>query len=405
MELLEYADVLFSRRGIREELDVDTIKGEISPGTVNRIITNVPNANTDFLNAFIRHRHFLARVENRIARQTQAPLKSALNEVVKRLKDQSNNPLSDWSLNRLDRLNDQFTTLLGIGTSAAQEELRGALTDVIITEHKVLSRMHKDILTVNIPFDLSEPSIEEIDRMATAQLGGTRWSDRMVKNYGESVVAMRQSLAVSMALGEGSKTAARRLRKEITHVSVSRAETIARSEIMRVANDTAVRMYKRNPDVIKGVRAVETLDGRTCLICAGLDGKVFGVNEARRPVYPIHANCRGFLAPVTRSFKEMADAGIIDPKEMPPGFIKKYDGRVPSRSDYETWFKSQDSSFQKEILGPTRFKMFASGRMKVTAFAKDLKVLRLDELPMDAMGPLEKPKPIPGIGIDGKRVD
>lgn len=381
--LYDFADVAFRNHGIREELDVVNFRSGLGPD-------NLPfpdgNANTEFLTAFLRHRHFLARVENKISGRALVPIRSALSQIQKRLANQDKNPLSDFSQRRLTRLNQQFTALLGIGMSKSQQRMREDISSLIEQEHKQLATMHQNIMTVHIPLDLSEPSLLEIEAMMNTPLGGRRWTERMQSNFGESVQTMQRSLAESMGMGEGSKAAGRRLRRNVTDLTIGRSDMIARTEIQRVANQVALRIYDRNPRVIKGVRAVETLDGRTCLICAGLDGKVYRMREPK-PVYPVHVYCRGFYAPVAMSVQEMHDAGIIDKAELPPGFAEKFDGRVPGRVDYPTWFKAQDTQFQRDVLGPTRFKLFKSGKVPVTKFARDLRTLRIDELPVDGLVP------------------
>ena len=92
---------------------------------------------------------------------------------------------------------------------------------------------------------------------------------------------------------------------------------------------------------------------------------------------PYHAGCRGFAAPVVRSFEEMG----LDPLELPPSTRASMDGQVAATVDYELWFNGQSTGFQRQMLGPSRFQLFQSGELKVTEFAWDNRILRIGDLP------------------------
>lgn len=72
-----------------------------------------------------------------------------------------------------------------------------------------------------------------------------------------------------------------------------RAESIARSEILRVSNLGRINTYAEN-----GITKVEGLvagDERTCSFCMGeIDGKIYTIEESRG-VLPLHSNCRCFI--------------------------------------------------------------------------------------------------------------
>lgn len=80
--------------------------------------------------------------------------------------------------------------------------------------------------------------------------------------------------------------------------SAFRANSIVRTETVRVANKGLVNLYKKNK--IENVRFLAALSDRTCPICEGLNGQVFNINElntgANQP--PLHTNCRCSLVSV-----------------------------------------------------------------------------------------------------------
>lgn len=76
--------------------------------------------------------------------------------------------------------------------------------------------------------------------------------------------------------------------------SAVRANNIARTETVRLANDGLIKLYKENK--IKKVRWLAALSERTCAECESLNGRVFNINEAIQP--PLHAMCRCSLLSV-----------------------------------------------------------------------------------------------------------
>ncbi len=45
------------------------------------------------------------------------------------------------------------------------------------------------------------------------------------------------------------------------------------------------------------------------------------------------------------------------------------------------WLNAQSTAFQRETLGPSRFRLFQSGELKVTEFARDNRILWIGDLP------------------------
>ena len=83
-----------------------------------------------------------------------------------------------------------------------------------------------------------------------------------------------------------------------TTPAVSRPNTIARTETVRLANEGLKELYKVNG--IEKVRWLSAISDRTCPICEALNGQVFNINEINigngQP--PAHSNCRCSLISV-----------------------------------------------------------------------------------------------------------
>jgi len=71
--------------------------------------------------------------------------------------------------------------------------------------------------------------------------------------------------------------------------ALARANAIARTETVRLANRGLIETYKDNQ--IKQVRFLSALSERTCAECESLNGKVYEINEVQN-IIPVHSNCR-----------------------------------------------------------------------------------------------------------------
>jgi SPP1 gp7 family putative phage head morphogenesis protein len=138
------------------------------------------------------------------------------------------------------------------------------------------------------------------------------------------VDSIRRSLTQSMIQGEGMAKARNRLVKELGikpgqtknfKGATYRAMLIARTEIMRASNLGALAIYEQNQDILSGWEWVATLDERTCVICGGLDGKVFKFgSDQLQPPSGSHPGCRCTIVPVLLD-TELMDRVTGGPRE------------------------------------------------------------------------------------------
>ena len=342
----------------------------------------IGNVNGRLVEAVLRHRHYILRVENSVLMKLLEPFREAQAEILGQLARlaEREDAVTDFRLFRAARLREMESRIQSALQFALGDMLSSSSEDFLamgMREIEIQNAFLRRHIPKGISLDLAGPDVRRLEAIINQPLGGAAWGDRMRRNLGELNIGMQRSLSTSVALGEGMGPAVTRLRKVAGELGTNRLATIARSEIQRVANHTAVETYQRNADVIKGIQVMETLDDRTCLICAAEDGKLHPINAGPGVLPPFHAGCRGFAAPVVRSFEEMG----LDPVRFPSSTRASMDGQVAATVDYEQWFNGQSPRFQREILGPSRYERFASGEAKITDFARDLRILSIDELP------------------------
>lgn len=118
-------------------------------------------------------------------------------------------------------------------------------------------------------------------------------------------------------------------------VSKSQAGRLVMTESAAFANEARKDCFK-DLDVEKYV-IVETLDGKTCSLCAQLDGKVYPMSEYAIGVTapPFHPWCRGTTVPYFDDMDDIAERWARDPKTG-----KTY--TVPGSMTYKQWASKQE---------------------------------------------------------------
>lgn len=145
------------------------------------------------------------------------------------------------------------------------------------------------------------------------------------------------------------------------------AEATILTSVQAVANDARMRVYRDNPDVIKGIQWVSTLDLRTTPQCIARDHLTWsldGVPQGHSIPFdppPIHWRCRSTAAPITKSFREMG----IPLDEFPETTRASMDGQVPEGKTFEQWISEQPEGVAEKVFGKGRAELWRHGKITV----------------------------------------
>jgi SPP1 gp7 family putative phage head morphogenesis protein len=154
--------------------------------------------------------------------------------------------------------------------------------------------------------------------------------------------AMQMALVQGISLGEGPRTVARRVRKA-ADIGRQRAETIARTEMIRASREAQRQLYTQNI-AVQGYRRQATQDSRVCLACLALSGTLHKTDE----IMPSHPNCRCVMIPETLSWAEITgDSSIPDTR--------------PKVATGEEILKGLTPLEAQQILGTARYNLYAEG--------------------------------------------
>lgn len=161
--------------------------------------------------------------------------------------------------------------------------------------------------------------------------------------------------------------------KEVMRIVDKRTIRQAEAVILTAANHAGAlareNVWRQNKKLLEGEEYVATLDSRTTIRCASLDGKVFPFGVGPKP--PLHYRCRSFRVP---KIKPEYDIPMEEKRQ-------SEFGPVSGKTTYNSWLKRQPADFQNEVLGVERGKLFRSGKYSISSFIDDSgKTYTLQEL-------------------------
>jgi SPP1 gp7 family putative phage head morphogenesis protein len=161
-------------------------------------------------------------------------------------------------------------------------------------------------------------------------------------------------------------TRARQYQDGILDISRRETQAVVRTAVAQVSDRAANSVWQENKDIIKGLKWVSTLDGRTSAICRERDGKIYTVDTV--PPVPAHFNCRSRTIPYLGEFKTK-------------GTRASSGGAVPEDVSYGDWLRRQPKEVQEEVLGVKKAKLFREGGLPIDRFQDSTgREYTLDEL-------------------------
>ena len=147
-------------------------------------------------------------------------------------------------------------------------------------------------------------------------------------------------------------------------------ERTVRTVRSHVANQTYLDTFKQLG--FEYVRFISVLDGRTSKLCAHLDGTVWRIDDPAKRVPPLHPNCRSELVPVKKDGQLIGERPFVMDerrvKDIPKEERSQLIGQLDANTTFKEFFKKTDDFFQREWLGPKRFKLYKDGKFDFDKF-------------------------------------
>lgn len=376
--------------------------------------------NEELFDALVRHQIYLLRLSGSIRNKVHRLLDATERDIADKIRARLGNSTGLDTPAAVRRLEATLAAIRSIRLNAWSEVTETWLQevrDLATTEAVLMAGVVKTVSPVIL--DLAMPSAQLLKGLVTS----SPFEGRTLREWASSIAAedirrMENAVRVGMIEGEGATAIARRVVGTaslrgvdgVTQITRRAAEAITRTAVNHISNEVRREFLAANSDLFEEEQYVATLDSRTTPVCRGNDGKRFPVGKGPRP--PLHFNCRSLRVPVIdgdalgmrpakpvtekqllREFSEKN--GFPAPKkraDLPHGTKTAYDqfargrireltGRVPGQTTYQQWLTRQSASFQDDVLGPTRAKLFRSGGITLDRFVNR----NGDEIPLSQL--------------------
>lgn len=365
-------------------------------------------ANEELHDALVRHQTYLLRyagsVRNQINTILDATEQDIADKIQARLANAPGGLTGPYEIRRMTALQNQIATIRGKAWDESTDQLQQQMTQLSLAESVTFGNTITLVLPVTI--NVVQPSARLLRSIALSR----PFQGRILKQWASDMEAddlrrIHSAIQIGMTEGQTTDAIVRRVigtqalgySDGVTAMTRANVQAITRTAIMHIANSSRNAWMQENTDVITEERFVATLDSRTTPICRANDGKQFDVGTGPQP--PLHFNCRslrvavvdGSLAgtrpakPYTEDqlAKEYADDNGYDDvdtrDDLPFGTKGDFDkwsqgrvqdliGPVPATTTYQEWLTGQSATFQNDILGQTKAKLFRDGGLQLDRF-------------------------------------
>lgn len=165
----------------------------------------------------------------------------------------------------------------------------------------------------------------------------------------EATAAMHATLVRGIALGDNPLEAARRMLRRVEgdfNGGLTRALTIARTEMLDAHRAASHAQDTANADVLAGWQWMASLDVTTCPSCLAMHGTVHPIDT---PGPEDHQNGRCARLPKTKTWAELGFTGIEEPADL--------------LTNAQAWFDGLTPAEQLQIMGPARLELLQSGQI------------------------------------------
>lgn len=335
--------------------------------------------NEALFHAGVKHQIYLQRYST----QTVQDMLDLLNQSELDIMDKlTRADLTDFSQRRLRAMLSEIRQLSGAAYDRLQDQLDSTLTDTAQYEADFNANLIESLLPIEIT--LVRPSLDTLASLIKSKPMQGRFIADELEGLDEArVQQIEQALRMGIIEGETNAdiirrirgTAAQNFKDGILQRSRDDIERLVRTAITHITARARDELYQENQSVVKAWRFTATLDRRTTVICASLDGQIFDLGSG--PMPPRHYRCRSSSTPILKSWEELGYSA----NEIPASTRASMDGQVPADITYQEWLRRQSEEVQDDVLGKTKGQLFREGGLSLDRFV-DFKgdVYTLDEL-------------------------
>jgi hypothetical protein len=228
--------------------------------------------------------------------------------------------------------------------SQAPAAERAALLAHVGGRLAVAEQQDQDTVRLTVLSRIRTDAVEVIRRRAAGQV-----TSDLLPLSGEALDAIRRELIRGVDVGDNPRTAAARMLAAVEgrfNGGLTRALTIARTEMLDAYRATSQQIHTANADVVPAWQWLAELDSRVCISCVVMHGQQF---PAATPGPDDHAQGRCARIPVLTPWAELGISAPEPPSVMP---------------DAQAWFDGLPEAQQLQIAGPARLALLRGGRVR-----------------------------------------
>lgn len=322
--------------------------------------------------ALSRHQLFIQRLASGQVKKSLPIIRRMAREIRAAL---LNHDLTSFQTARLTALQLEINAITKAAGVALEQQTLPAMQDFAAYEAQFTQKMLAGAVTVELAGVNSAALSRAIESAPMKLISGKKTISTTMLGIFDTFAAgtsreVMTAVQAGITRGSVTKEIAAEVFGLINTRTKAQAETVVRTAANMAGSVARNELYKANADVLKGEEWSSVLDGRTTDVCMARDGQIYPVGQG--PVPPAHYNCRSVRVPVVdKAFAELRDGATR----------ASIYGPVSSQTTYNSWLKSQPASFQDEVLGDTKAKLFRSGGLSLQKFVDDSgKSYTLDQL-------------------------
>lgn len=318
------------------------------------------------INDYTRHQIYIQRLAGGIYNRVEPELKKIRDELLVRLQTST-----EYESQRIRQLILDINSIIDAGVKRLSPQLIDELQQFAIYESEYATKILDNAVIVTASGVTSEQIISAFNkekmRLYTGEVMTPEQAIAMFSSkYKGTVESMVRGGIVT---GATTNEIVRDIRLVVNNRTSDQAKALVTTLTNHAGSVARSKIYSANKKLFSGEEYHATLDSRTTLICASLDGKVYDIGQAPQP--PLHYRCRSIVLPVIRPELRLD----IDTTRA------SVNGPVSDKLTYNGWLKRQPASVQDEVLGATRGKAYRSGDLTIDKFIdKTGRTYTLDEL-------------------------
>ena len=380
------------------------------------------NKQDELHDAYVRHQIGLLRVAGSIRVDTLELLDATEADLADTIRRRTRGGMSVLGTQRLAKLRDEIAAIRAKAWDAIDPMWKKGMQDLTESESQYLRAAIISVSPVVLELDLPETALLRSLITSLPFEGRTlrQWS-RKVRQ--DDLNRIMTAIQIGVVQGENPNQLARRVvgtvglrgTNGVTEVTRRAAAALTRTAVNHYANQAKRLFAVANRDILKEELYVATLDSRTTAVCRANDGKRFPVGEG--PIPPLHFNCRSLRVPLldgkvlgTRPFKQSTERALLEryaaaeglpvvrtrnalPRGHKTSFdvwsrgeIRRQTGTLPAAVNYQQFLTRQSNSFQNDVLGTTRARLFRRGNLTLDRFVNRAG----DEIPLRDLVKLER---------------